>query len=259
MAKGGEPFQIQPQVAVYNEQNILVPDLLGYVYAEIDSSPTGYETLWIGTCNVTSCGIQVTRDEAKADFSNGVATFQVFLLLLLSLLLFSSHSSSHSLYLLQNLQINTQGTYTLKFVAMTSTKIPFAFTYSSSFVVSVGEPYSLQYIPYFGHLSGGIPFQIQPSVKVTDRGGNIVTSINHGKVTVSLVRQPQHVNTQLLPSTNLQVDFVSGLAQFSGLFINEAGSPYQMKFQTNLVTSLLPSLSHLSLTSHSHLSFTNSL
>ena len=62
---------------MYTDQHILAPDLNGYVYAEIGSSPNGVESLWVGTCNTTSCGIEVTRDEAKAVFSNGVAIFQV--------------------------------------------------------------------------------------------------------------------------------------------------------------------------------------
>jgi hypothetical protein len=76
-AKGGEPFAIQPQIAVYDPSGLLAPSLNGYVYAEMGSSPTGYETLWVGTCNLTSCGIEAIRNNARANFDNGVASFEV--------------------------------------------------------------------------------------------------------------------------------------------------------------------------------------
>lgn len=76
-AKGGEPFEVQPQIAVYDQAGILSPDLIGYVYAEVGSSPSGYEALWTGTCNLTGCGIAAIRDHARATFDNGIAIFEV--------------------------------------------------------------------------------------------------------------------------------------------------------------------------------------
>lgn len=102
--------------------------------------------------------------------------------------------------------------------------------------MTTGKPYTLTYVPYFGHPIGGLPFQIQPSLKVTDRGGNTITDLNSGTATVSLIRRPPFVHSELLPLGNLQVPFISGVAQFEGLFINTAGSPYQLAFYTDLVS-----------------------
>jgi hypothetical protein len=102
--------------------------------------------------------------------------------------------------------------------------------------VTTGSPYTLSYVPYFGHLEAGVPFQIQPSLKITDRGGNTITDLNSGTVTASLIRQPvANGQAELLPVSNLEVPFVSGVAQFDGLYLMTAGSPYQIAFQTNLV------------------------
>jgi hypothetical protein len=235
--RGGEPFLIQPQVAVYDHLGLLAPDLVGYVYAEMETSPTGYESLWVGTCDLTGCGVEAVRSNAKAYFDNGVATFEVFPPPL-SLHLPSVDSLCLSLCLSQNLQIQSLGRYTLKFVGVNELGIPFSFTLSNEFTVTTGEPYTLSYVPYFGHISGGKTFQIQPSLKITDRGGNTITNLNTGTVTVSLSRQPDNVQTELLPQNMLTVPFVSGVAQFESLYLNTAGSPFQLAFRTNLVSSV---------------------
>jgi hypothetical protein len=153
-------------------------------------------------------------------------------------LLTLSVSLSLSLCLSQNLQIQSLGRYTLKFVGVNELGIPFSFTLSNEFTVTTGEPYTLSYVPYFGHISGGKTFQIQPSLKITDRGGNTITNLNTGTVTVSLSRQPDNVQTELLPQNMLTVPFVSGVAQFESLYLNTAGSPFQLAFRTNLVSSV---------------------
>ena len=78
-AVGGEVFKTQPQVAVYDSNGILAVDLGGYAYAEMSTSPTGEEPLWIGTCDLSSCGSEVTNSNsaAFATFDNGVGTFEV--------------------------------------------------------------------------------------------------------------------------------------------------------------------------------------
>ena len=76
-AKGGEPFATQPQIGVYDTSGLLAPSLSGYVYAEMGSSPTGYETLWVGTCDLSGCGIEAIRDNARANFVDGIASFEV--------------------------------------------------------------------------------------------------------------------------------------------------------------------------------------
>ena len=76
-AVGGEVFAVQPQVAIFDSKGVLAVDLAGYAYAELYSSPTGEEPLWIGSCDVSGCGTKVVNSNAYATFSNGIGTFQV--------------------------------------------------------------------------------------------------------------------------------------------------------------------------------------
>lgn len=50
----------------------------GDVYVEIATSPTGYESLYVGqNCDLSSCGQRVTGTIAAAVFVSGTATFEV--------------------------------------------------------------------------------------------------------------------------------------------------------------------------------------
>jgi hypothetical protein len=90
-------------------------------------------------------------------------------------------------------------------------------------------------VDYLGHVRGGLPFLIQPSVRITDRGGNLVKSVESGNVVVSMVRQPHGYSSELLPASQLTASFAGGVATFEGLYINKAGGPYQLAFATDLV------------------------
>jgi hypothetical protein len=144
---------------------------------------------------------------------------------------------------IQNLQIRTVGTYTLKFIAVSSKGYPFAFAYSNSFIVSIGQPYTLSFVPYLGHVQGGTPFMIQPSVRITDRGGNTIASVNTGTVEAKLIQHPAHASdAALLPANNLVASFESGVASFTGLYIDKAGQPYGIAFSTSMVRPQSPIL-----------------
>ena len=76
----GQVFGIQPSISVFDSNGILAVELSGYVYAEMGTSPVEYEPLWLGPCNVTSCGVEVKYDMAKVVLNNGIADFKVMIL-----------------------------------------------------------------------------------------------------------------------------------------------------------------------------------
>ncbi len=112
---------------------------------------------------------------------------------------------------------------------------PFAITYSDEFTVAVGAPYRLLFDTFLGNTLGGEIFASNPLVGVGDRGGNVVDTISQGTVTISLSKSPTG-NEVLRPTEATVEKFVNGIAEFSGLYIKEAGSPYQLMFTTNLVS-----------------------
>ena len=77
-AVAGEIFATQPSISVFGSSGILAVELSGYVYAEMGASPVEYEPLWLGACNVTSCGRQVEYTMAKVVLNNGIADFKVW-------------------------------------------------------------------------------------------------------------------------------------------------------------------------------------
>jgi hypothetical protein len=134
-----------------------------------------------------------------------------------------------------DLQISRVGAgYTLKFIAVNTFNAPIAFTYSDEFEVTLGDPYTLVLDPNMGPFLGGLPFGIQPSVVITDRGGNTITSIDEGSAFVELYSTP-HEGEELLTTGTKEAFFSGGVAQFEGLYINKQGGPYQLIFNTSLV------------------------
>ena len=80
-AVGGEPFKVQPRIAVYDGSTIAV-DFVGHAYAILDTTPNIYEFLHIGLCNSsTECGHILNSDiiasAYKVPFVDGFATFKV--------------------------------------------------------------------------------------------------------------------------------------------------------------------------------------
>jgi hypothetical protein len=82
--RGGEIFDIQPSILIINKDTQqIVYGFLGAVYVQLGSSPTGYESLYVGDsntvagCDLEGCGQKVVGTIAQVSFINGVATFQV--------------------------------------------------------------------------------------------------------------------------------------------------------------------------------------
>jgi hypothetical protein len=218
-AIAGEVFGTQPSISVFDSKGILAVELSGYVYAEMGVSPVEYEPLWLGECNVSSCGTQVEYDMARVTLNNGIADFKDM-----------------------NLQIRRAGSgYTLRFITVNAFGSPIAFTFSDEFDVALGDPYTLALDPSMGHVQGGLPFDIQPSVVITDRGGNIVTSVDEGNAYVDLYRSP--FPDEVLHTTETRMaTFNGGTAQFEGLYLNKVGGPYELIFNTSLVSFFHPYL-----------------
>jgi hypothetical protein len=99
--------------------------------------------------------------------------------------------------------------------------------------VTHGDPYRLDMSPYIGSILAGIDFAIQPSIRVVDKGGNIVESITSNHVTVTLNKKIEGGN--LYSSTNFVSYFENGVATFSGMKIDKVGYPYQLRFETEMV------------------------
>lgn len=107
----------------------------------------------------------------------------------------------------------------------------------------MGPKYRLFFYNYTGNAFGGEVFETYPTVGVVDRGENVITTMRSGTVTVSLAQSPTGLE-QLRPANNLSVPISKGIAVFKGLYINEAGFPYQLLFQCPQVREqfLLPCL-----------------
>lgn len=77
--RGGEICDIQPVIVVINKETLQIEySFAGNVYALLEDSPTGYETMYIGQdCDLDSCGQQVVGSLASVPFVSGVARFEV--------------------------------------------------------------------------------------------------------------------------------------------------------------------------------------
>ena len=197
---------MQPSLGVYEDGEI---DLSfgGYVYANMEDSPSGLEPLYVGECDINDdCGTRVSGSVAVAYFSNGVATFT-------------------------DLMIKTAGDgYRLLFTLADANGNDLSYAYSSSFDVSVGPVFKQDFYQTVGAGTGGSPFSPNPTVALTDRGSNAVTTISSGTVEASIFVG----DVVLYPIDSKTVTIAAGYAVFEGLYINEAGGPYQLKFATTV-------------------------
>ena len=103
----------------------------------------------------------------------------------------------------------------------------------------MGSPYRMSFVNYVGLATGGESFNPNPSVAITDRGGNKISDINSGYISAYLHENPTG-NELLLPESQKVAYILGGLAIFQGLYINEAGYPYVVGFHlVNSVSSFL--------------------
>jgi hypothetical protein len=103
-----------------------------------------------------------------------------------------------------------------------------------------GDPYALKLMDSVGPAVGGSLFPLQPTLRIVDRGGNAVLGINPTRkfrpsVSVALDVVPEGSGASLRPSEASTAPVIDGVARFQGLYINEAGKSYRLKFTSNMV------------------------
>jgi len=136
----------------------------------------------------------------------------------------------------KGLSVKSAGSgYSLKYVGINSQGAPFAQAVSNTFNVEVGPQYKQSFVTFIGSAKGGLPFSPNPTIGVTDRGGNVIVGVNQGSVAAVLTKSPKGTEV-LLPKNRLVAKFTNGLAAFQQLYINAAGFPYQITFNTTLVS-----------------------
>ncbi|TMW60197.1 hypothetical protein Poli38472_000239 [Pythium oligandrum] len=104
---------------------------------------------------------------------------------------------------------------------------------TAPFDIITGSRYKLAIMADISTAFGGTAFRPQPAVGVVDRGGNLVESLNEGTVRLEILKNP--VGGTLLPARNLNVSIGGGMGTFQGLYIDVAGSPYYLRYTTDLV------------------------
>lgn len=104
---------------------------------------------------------------------------------------------------------------------------------TAPFDVLVGPIHSLQIVADISTAYGGVAFLPQPAVAVVDKGGNIVTVQNTGTVRIEILHNP--TGGHLLPTANYNVTIGGGLAKYQSMYIDVAGSPYSLRYTTDLV------------------------
>ncbi|RLN57004.1 hypothetical protein BBJ28_00017668, partial [Nothophytophthora sp. Chile5] len=105
-------------------------------------------------------------------------------------------------------------------------------TETSAFDVAVGPRFRLAIAADISTAYGGTPFLPQPTAAIVDKGGNLVAATNEGTVRLEIEVNPS--GGLLLPAAILNVSIVSGTGRFRGLFIDVAGSPYKLRYTTDL-------------------------
>ena len=195
-----------------DSQGNLVNYFNGAVEVSIQGSTNGYtHDLYLGNCTtLADCGTLLTGGNGRVPIVDGVARFQ-------------------------NLQIRTADTaYVLQYIGYDTTNRVFAATTSFPFDVSVGPAYMMAFNISVGRATGGLPFAPNPVVAIVDRGNNILGNMSSCNVSVSIVLAP--VGMRIEPSNGTTATVHQGLASFSGLYIQLAGGPIQLRFTSNCVS-----------------------
>lgn len=209
-ALGGEPFLIQPSVIVTNKKGEHQSSFEGRVSVQLNQhSNEVFEPVWKE--GSTSLPTENVNTHVSQDVIDGRVDFD-------------------------GLGINAAGIYQIKFILYDEHDLLMTTTVGDNFTVSIGEMYQLGLITQPESALGGSEFEIQPILSVQDRGGNTVENINEGIVTVSLENAPERSSS--LHSFNedgFKIPIKNGVAQFKGLFINDAALEYSLHFSIDLI------------------------
>jgi hypothetical protein len=74
---GGEACIFQPSVAVYNFLGQVAVTFQGSVSVNLQTSPTGFQSLYARECDYSGCGKAVSGTAVVVPFVNGIAQFYV--------------------------------------------------------------------------------------------------------------------------------------------------------------------------------------
>jgi hypothetical protein len=107
---------------------------------------------------------------------------------------------------------------------------------STAFNISAGPAVTLVFATSPSDSAAGVAFPTQPVVHALDAGGNLATTFN-GTVTVAITAGSGTAGATLAPPANLTVTAVNGVATFSGLNINLAGTAYRLTATSAGLTS----------------------
>ena len=218
---GGQICANSPTIGLYqivNGEKMLATSTTGYrVFVNMGPNPPNLdEPLYevsnpsSGGCTVLGdCGDRVIADSASYNFVNGIAV-------------------------IENILIKNAGAgYTLAFEARDPSDAFVAYDLSEPFEVFIGPAYKLFFDTFTGTATGGVPFAPNPVVGIGDRGGNLISSVNEGTITVSVSAAPLPT-IKLQPDNQRKATIINGKATFQGLFINEAGKGYKLLFTASL-------------------------
>ena len=77
--RGGEVCDIQPSITVVDSSGSRSFFFQGHAYAQVHTSPTGFESMYVGQdCDYLGyCGVKVSGANAMVSIVNGLASFQV--------------------------------------------------------------------------------------------------------------------------------------------------------------------------------------
>ncbi len=178
-------FVATPSAAAANAATLVTQPVVKVVDAG-GNTLTGLST---GSITATASGLTATN--GTASIVNGVATF--------SGLSFTG----------------TIGNFTLTFSDGTRST-------TNAFTLNVGAAAALQFVtPPSASAANGVALATQPVVKVVDAGGNTLTGLNAGSITVT---------ASGLTSSNGTASIASGVATFSGLLFTGSTGSYTLIF-----------------------------
>jgi len=215
---GGEPFSVQPILSIESTINVPIDFEDLSLLVSLSRSRTFNTTTEL--CHIingtVSCGNQ-----------------------------FEFPITSNKIQISGFLVNKAEESYRLKFILKNKDGDTHDSVLSNDFNVVVGPAYKIGILANPENAYGGSPFKTQPIVAIQDRGSNTVTSINEGTISTSIV-QPSNKTLKSVDETCCHAPIESGVARFSGLFIEEKGIAYVLSFSTTL--KLLASKSFQSLT-----------
>jgi len=122
--------------------------------------------------------------------------------------------------------------YVLSFYLRDQRSNDIAIARSGKFYVSIGNAYQLSFSTFPGTATGGLPFTPFTVIAVTDRGLNVITSVNGHYVNATV--GPNAAGAVAMPPSMRQVAIERGYATFSALYIQITGV-YSLSFNTDLV------------------------